>query len=482
MNGFDQGELSSDVLAGSFQENRVSVARDVCFALLLLFSFSGAVAADLDADILRLIEGEDAGRRTESPPIQEPPRTTAPGISRREVTTSVLTLQEIERAAVEIDPTARAATDRADAFEQQSSAAKRLADPKLKMAVNGYPTSSRPEGEDSYFLVLGIQQEVMPQSRRDAESDKMAAMADAQNAKAMKQKLWALRSARLAWLEVYLRHHSIIIIRQTQRLMAQVVQIIQNRYRVGSSMQADLLTAQLELSKMRDEETAMEAMREEAVGELGKWAGPTALTRSLALDDFEFPVFDQAKLEAALDRHPALQVMEHEATAAQHGVEFARAQADAGYMLEFESMWMKSATEGTKSDSVSAGITIQLPFFRKNLQDRWLAAAEKEYNAAQLSVDDEKRDLKRMLDQELASWKRSDERMSFYRDTVLPQSSQNAQTSLRSYQSQAADFTQMMRARQMELESKLEALRLLVSRAKAHVNLLYLAGDGVSGP
>lgn len=453
-------------------------------ATLCAFTATPAPAAepDLDEAILRLIEGDDAGVRTELPPVQPRPRNGAPGATRRDTGGAALTLAEAERAAIENDPSAKAASERAEAFEQQSNAAQRLADPRLLLGVNEYPTQPRPEGEDSVFLVLGIQQEVMPKSRRNHESAQMARMSEAQNARAQRQKLIALREARLAWFNVYLRHHSIVIIRQTQKILAQIQQIVQNRYRAGGSMQSDVLMAQLELSRMKDEEAEMEADREMAVAELAKWVGPAALTRSLSLDDFELPPFaERGKLEAALERHPALEFMQLEADAAREAVEVARSRGEAGYMLELESMWMYSSAEGTRSDSISAAIVVDLPFFKKNLQDRWLAASEKEYNSSQFLVADEKRDLKRMLDQELASWKRSDERMTFYRDVVLPQASQNAQAALRAYQSQVADFTQMMRARQMELESKLEALRLLVGRAMAHANILYLAGDGVSG-
>ncbi len=458
----------------------IGVIAGVCCLIVVLPSTR---AAEVDGAILRLIEGENPGVRSDTPSAQPRSSTELAGASRRDASGTAMTLAEAERAATESDPLAKAAGERAEALDQQSSAAKHLLDPRLRLGIKDYPTQSSSDQADERRFVLGIQQEVMPKSRRDHESAQMARMADAQNARVDLRTLVALREVRLAWLDVYLRHHSVIIIRHNQKLIAQIQQIIQSRYRVGGGTQSDLLMAQLELSRMKDEEIAMEAEREIAMAELAKWAGSAVLTRSLAMENFELPpLAERAKLEAGLDRHPALEVMQLEADAAKEGVEVARSRGDPGYMLELESIWLKTDTEGTRSESVSAAIVIDLPFFKKNLQDRWLAASEKEYNSAEFQVADERRDLKRMLDQELAGWKRMDERMTFYRDVVLPQASQNTQTALRAYQSQAADFTQMMRARQMELESKLEALRLLVGRARAHVNLLYLAGNRVSNP
>jgi outer membrane protein TolC len=157
----------------------------------------------------------------------------------------------------------------------------------------------------------------------------------------------------------------------------------------------------------------------------------------------------------------------------------ARARAKPEWMFELETMWMYTKEGDFESDSLSAFVVVDLPFFKKNLQDRWLAASEKDYTAALFLAADEKRDLKRMLDQEFANWTRFDERLSYYKDVVLPQASQNAQAALRAYQAQVVEFTQLMRARQMELDSKLEALRMLVERAMAQTELLYLAGEGI---
>jgi len=61
---------------------------------------------------------------------------------------------------------------------------------------------------------------------------------------------------------------------------------------------------------------------------------------------------------------------------------------------------------------------------------------------------------------------------------VLPQASQNAQAALKAYKSQVTGFDPLMRARLMELKIKLQALKILVNRAQAQVNLLYITGDG----
>lgn len=441
---------------------------------------SVASAADLDADILKLLEGDEPTPRIEMPAgASKSPR--SPGSASRDagVASGLLTLVEAERMAQESDPLSKAWREKSAALDQRAAAALRLSDPKLKIGVSEYPWRSTADGEESYRVVVGVQQAVMPLVRREHESAQMELMGQALESRANNQQLLAVREVRKAWLRAFLQHHTIIIIRQTQKLLAQVVQITQGQYRAGGSSQNAVIQAQVELSMLKDKESMFEAEREVALAELAKWTGPAIAGRTLSLDAVDLPaVTDLSALEKNLDRHPALQVMNFESESAKEGVEVARARYKPEWMLELEAMWMNSKADGLQSDALSAFVVIELPFFKKNLQDRWLAAGEKDYNAALLLAADERRDFKRMLDQEAANLKRLDERLAYYKDVILLQAAQNAQVAMRSYQSQVAEFNDVMRARQIELDSKLDALRLLVDRDMAKANLHYLAGGG----
>ena len=449
-----------------------------CFGFALLSL--PVQAADLDEAVLKLLEADEAATRAE--PASTVPKTRAPVAGPRDVAPDAnsLSLAEAERLAQDNDAMFKALRERAGALGEQSAAATRLADPKLKFGISEYPTRSTDNGQDVIKMVVGVQQAVTPPQRREHESAQLQLMGQGQSARAVQQKLLALRETRKAWLDIYLQYHTRIILRQTRKILAQLVEISQNQYRAGSGNQSDVLQAQIELSLLKDKEMQVEAMRETALAELTRWTGPSVTNRNLAMDSLDLPVVaDLTRIEQGLDRLPLLQVMKLDADAAKEGVEVARARATPEWMWEFETMWSYSQDGGFGSDAVAALVTVDVPFARKNLQDRWLAGSEKDYNSALFLLADQRRDLKRMFDRETINTRRIEERIAFYRDVVLPQAAQNAQAGLRAYQAQVADFSQLMRARQKELESKLDALRLLVERAQAQVNLLYLSGDGV---
>jgi outer membrane protein TolC len=76
----------------------------------------------------------------------------------------------------------------------------------------------------------------------------------------------------------------------------------------------------------------------------------------------------------------------------------------------------------------------------------------------------------------MAVYNRANERVQLYEGSVLPHSRQNTEATLNAYQSGVTDFNVLVRARLTELKSELQFVKLNVERAKAQVELLYLAG------
>jgi hypothetical protein len=83
----------------------------------------------------------------------------------------------------------------------------------------------------------------------------------------------------------------------------------------------------------------------------------------------------------------------------------------------------------------------------------------------------------RRLEEEHAAWTRTGERLERYEKLLIPRARENTEAALNAYQSERGDFTALLRARISELDTRLDALRLRVDRAKARAGLLYLAGD-----
>lgn len=433
----------------------------VVLSILPAVGLRSVAAEDLDDSIVRFIESDEGGA----------PKAKAPG--------NALKLSEAEKLAQDNDPVVKSLREKSGALSERAISAASLNDPKVKFGISEYPLRKSGTGDDPIRMVLGLQQEVSPGEQREQEGAQMQYAAQAQDARALEQRLLVTRELRKAWLNVYLQYHTVLILRQSEKLFAQLLQVTQYQYRAGAGTQQGVYQAQLELSLLKDRTAQADTAREAALADLVKWTGPTVMNRAMALDALELPsVPEKARIESGLDKHPSVYATKLDADAAKAGVEAARAQGRPNWMWEVETEWLYAKNQGWQSNSVGITATVDLTSInRKERRARWLAASEKEYNATLFATHDQRRELKRMLDAEYSAWRRLDERLAFYRETVLPQAGQNAQAALKAYQSQVSGFDELMRARQTELNSKLDALRMLVERAVAHVNLLYLATE-----
>ena len=126
---------------------------------------------------------------------------------------------------------------------------------------------------------------------------------------------------------------------------------------------------------------------------------------------------------------------------------------------------------------MAAMLTVDIPLFTKNRQDRRLSASIQQASSVQLNRADKLRELKQQLDTDHANWQRLGERASLYQSQLLQASSANARASLSAYQSGITEFTTLMRARITDLDVRLADLRIRVDRAKAQASLLYLDGE-----
>ncbi len=86
------------------------------------------------------------------------------------------------------------------------------------------------------------------------------------------------------------------------------------------------------------------------------------------------------------------------------------------------------------------------------------------------------RRLNSRLEGEYAQWTELTRRIELYSQQILKQAGDNAQASLVAYQSDAADFANVMRAYIDDLNARVEYTRLQVERAKSFVVLADLGG------
>ncbi len=391
-----------------------------------------------------------------------------------------VSLRQLEDQALRRDPMIGKYLDEAAAMEAQALAVQQRPDPKMKFGLVNVPVDDFDLATtDMTQEVIGIQQLFPSGDVLQHMGGRMAHMGQAREAQAQNRRLDTIRELRKAWLKVYQAYHAINIVQLGQKVFEDMLAITQFQYRAGQGNQQDVIRAQLELDMLKDKQIELASMLEMAQAQLVRWAGNDATVDRLTLDALTLPeVPARGQISLGLTQHPMLTMKDWMASAAQSAIEVARARYDMGWMVDVTYGFRQPKPDGTsRSDMLSAMVVIDMPFFTSKRQDQWLAASEKEFSAARSEVEDTRLSMQAMLDGQYAAMDRLLERLTYYRDTILPASGQNAEAALKAYQSRTGEFTPLMRARLMEITNKLTALGLLVEHAQVQVELLYLAGE-----
>ncbi len=393
-----------------------------------------------------------------------------------------LSLDEAERLALNADPQISRFGRLAQARQDQAVADGQLPDPKLKLALANFPADDFSRDKEPMTQIkVGVIQSFPRGQTLAFKQRQTEALGDVERARADDQTLKTLRAVREAWLEVHLQVNAARIVEASRDYFRQLVDITEAQYAAGRSNQQDVIRAQLELTRLDDRKTKIQGEEDTARANLSKWVGEAAMW-TLADDLPDLPGLPSAaEVEERLAAHPAVRADNARVKAGKLGSDIAREQYKPGWTLDltYGQRDGESPDGSSRPDFVSAMVVMDVPLFRDKRQDRRLAASEHQLNAARDARAERLRELKRMWDGDHARWRRLGDRNALYGESLIPESEANVESALRAYQSGVTDFTTLMRARITDLNIRIEALRLQVDRAKAHVRLLYIAG-GVS--
>jgi outer membrane protein TolC len=183
-------------------------------------------------------------------------------------------------------------------------------------------------------------------------------------------------------------------------------------------------------------------------------------------------------LQSGLLQHPMIQAADAQIDARVAGVDLAEQRSKPGWALDVGYSYRDGSlpTGQPRSDFITLGVTVDLPFFRKRSVDSTLSAALQERSAAKSIREQTLRRLQSQLGAEFARWNDLTRRLALYDTQILSQASDNAQASILAYQSDKGDFADVMRAYIDDLNTRIEHIRLQAERAQSYAVLANLGG------
>lgn len=390
-----------------------------------------------------------------------------------------LTLYAAEDIALDQEPGQAAMLARAEAFDEESVAAGQLPDPVMRIGVANYPIESGGfTTEGMTQAQLGVRQAFPRSETRQASRRRFDSLAMEMRASADGRSRDVLTAVRQAWLDVYYWQQAHAIVTESRPFFNDLVAVTRSLYAVGRRDQQDLLRAELELSRIDDRLIEIERQQAEAAAMLSQWIGRDADRPAAGkLPDWS-SVPPRETLRAALAEHPSVLAADARVDASQAKVDVADSQFKPGWALDLGYGHRNGYLPGgePRSDFVSLSVSVDLPLFRKNRQDRRLGAALSERRAATESRRELLRRLGSRLDREYARWQDYSRRLALYRERILGLASDHAEAALVAYQSDATDFADVMRGYINDLNTRLDYIQLKTEQAKSYAVLANLGG------
>lgn len=354
----------------------------------------------------------------------------------------------------------------------EAVSASQLPDPKLKLGLQNVPTNSFSLTED--FMTqrtVSVEQTVPREQKRRLRGERARIEADKSAAEADDLQRSIRRDTALAWLSRYAAQRSDELLREQLTLAMRQREAAQIALRANKVGLQDLARAELEVQQAQDRVSASLAQIARARAELSRWIGAHA-QREPAREFPDLPDPQELKyLRDGVERSPQLGAARRDIALAENELAQAKAAKLADWSVE-----IGYAKRGPAyADMISAQVSIDLPLFTADRQDRTVLAKQRDLERRQLMHEDHSRMVEAELDATYADWSLAKERAERYQEEVLPAAKQRVDAALAEYRAGRTELMSVLEAQRAEVDMRLQWVALRVAAAKARVQLQYLA-------
>ncbi|BDT66714.1 hypothetical protein os1_08780 [Comamonadaceae bacterium OS-1] len=375
--------------------------------------------------------------------------------------------QDRSRQLVAQDAVARSSREMAVAAGQ-------LPDPVLKAGINNLPVN----GEDRFSVTrdfmtmrsVGVMQEFTRGDKlkaRSARFNREAEVAESSHAVALTN---LRRDTAMAWLDRYYQERMLDVLRAQRAEAGLQIEASDAAYRGGRGTQTDVFAARSAVAQIDDRIQQTERQIGTAKIKLARWIGEPA-SQSLAPPPSLARVhLDPTSLDSQLAHHPEIALMAKQEEVAQADVDIAQSNKRSDWSVEL----MLSQRGPAYSNMVSVNVSIPLQWDQKNRQNREVAA--KLAIAEQMRAQREEATREHVAESRmwLQQWQSDRDRVAHFDSTLVPLASERTRAAIAAYRGGSGQLTAVLEARRMEIDTRMDRLRLEMETASLWAQLEYL--------
>lgn len=375
--------------------------------------------------------------------------------------------QERSRQLVAQDKAAAAA-------REMALAAGQLPDPTLKAGINNLPI----DGADRFSLTrdfmtmrsIGVMQEFTRDEKRKARSarfDRDAEAAEAGRAVALAN---LRRDTAMVWIERHYQERMHELLRLQRVEAALQIEAAEAAYRGGRGPQSDVFAARSAVAWIDDRIRQTEREVTTAKTRLARWVGADAEQPLAPPPGLDSVRLDAGSLETQLEHHPEIALMVRQEAIARAEADIAQSNKRSDWSVEL----MYSQRGSAYSNMVSLNVSIPLQWDQKNRQDREVTARLAMAEQMRAQREEATREHVAETRSWLQQWQSNRERLAQYDSSLIPLAGERTRAAIAAYRGSAGPLASVLEARRMEIDTRMERLRLEMETAGLWARIEYL--------
>lgn len=404
---------------------------------------------------------------------------TEPGLSKP------LTLETAIALAVRDNPNLAQMRKRSEAMLAIPSQVGTLPDPVVSFNALNLPVDTFDVSQEAMTqLQLGISQTVPFPGKLGLKEEAAEFEADAALNNVDEIRLRLIRNVKTTWWLVFYLDRALQIVKSNQDLLRQFVEIAQTKYTVGEGLQQDVLLAQLELSRLLDQELQLIGMRRNEATRLNAlldW--PESAVRLPQKVDKQLPeIAPESKLyQQAEASRPLLTEQANRINAAQSRLELAKKDYypdfNIGAFYGFRSGENPAPRSDSRADFLSLKLSVNVPLFAYRKQDKAVDQRNSELLQQQYSRQDEWNQVRAQISTAIADYQRAREQFVLFDTGIIPQARQTVASMLAGYQVNKVDFLNLVRSQITLLNYETRYWKALSEANQSLAKLVAAVGD-----
>lgn len=361
-----------------------------------------------------------------------------------------------------------------NALENMASSATQLPDPKLKFGIENLPVGGnngrRFTREGMTMQRIGIMQDYVSSDKRQRKADTLSAEARKTAAGSETIRTRLQRETAQAWLDLALTEQAVtdakVLVQESEKQVA----LQRAGVASGGALPSSVLDARLTLSAMQDRLTTAQRDVALAQTQLTQLTGIEVQHVSGTLPKFSRLPADITVLRDAIKQHPEILLASREAEVAK--ARSAQSAIAAIPDVGIEVYYAKRAEE--YEDMAGVMVTVDLPLFRSQRQDKDYAADVSRSMEANDQLTLLTRDHRAQLDTLLAQYHATQQLWQRQTDEILPLQKQRVNLMMAQYQANKSDLSSVLEARRALLDSQLNASNAARELARTWAAIRYL--------